>query len=402
MKMMLGTLRRDKGRVAFQRYKDAVAKSRQFASDALDAKLLAKAKEAALHKMSRVIQQAKHGQVAAMWRTWLDDLEMFRYDKQEAEYQKQLAAEELKGYQRCRAQFEPQLAFLQDLVNRLRHKAFGKYVSLFLDDAQKRGQRYCMGEWRSFTKDKGGRTEEERRRKELEDLQNLLKECQAENAGLKDERAALKMQLMDLQNSLADTEASLRDELRQLRREAENARRDAELIQNTADLQIKNLEVSVRNKERQLEDQQQEFSEKEVRHLRRIQHLEAMKNELEADKQGETVARQDLARKNRDLSLKIENDIMMLREDVAKAEAEKRRAQNDHDLIAMSQKDTIARLATEQTECSKLRSENSKLELQLDTATGDLEKIKKQLARALQAQSDLEIVKGAKPGGSPP
>jgi chromosome segregation ATPase len=395
MKMMLGTLRRDKGRVAFQRYKDAVAKSRQFASDALDARLLAKAKEAALMKMSRVISHAKNATMAAMWRTWLDDVEMTRYEKLEAEYQKQLAAEELKGYQRCRAEYEPQLAFLQDLVFKMRQSAFGKYINLFLGDVEKRGKIYAMGQWRTYVKDGWGRSEEERRQKELQQLQDQLKAALAEAAALKDERTALKRQLLDLQNSLADTESSLQDQLRQLRREAENARRDAELIQNTADLQIKNLEVSLKNKERQLEDQQQEFSEKEVRHLRRIQHLETMKNELESDKEGETIARKELSRKNRDLALKVENDIMMLREDVSKAEAEKRRAQNDHDIIAMSQKETIARLAGEQAESSKLRSENNKLEQQLDAANSDLSKLKAQLDRAMQAQSDLDIVKGA-------
>jgi len=400
MKMLLGTLRRDKGRVAFQRYKDAVAKSRQFASDALDRKLLANAKEKALLKMRRVICMAQNAQLAAMWRCWLDDVAELREAGWNAEMQKALRAEELKGYHRGREEFEPELHFLQELVKKMRESAFGKYINLFLDGDKSRRQKYVMGCWRTFTKDKAGREEEERRLAELQRLKDALAAAESEAAGMKDERATLKRQLLDLQNSLADTESTLQDQLRQLRREAENARRDADLIQNTADLQIKNLEVTLLNKERQLEDQMQEFQDKEARHLRAIQNMERLVSETQADKQGELSARQELSKKSRDQMLKFENEIMKLREDLNRAEAGMRRSQNDHDVISMSQKENLNRLAGERAECTRLRNENLQLQRDLDTSQNDLEKIKRNLDQALKAQSELDLVKQSRPGQS--
>merc|ERR1712159_289307 len=97
MKMMLGTIKRDKTRVAFQMFSSAVNESRLAASEALDKMLLASAKAKALQKMNRVIQHAKNGAIAAGFRSWIEDRDEWRQKMMDDAHAKELADAEQKG-----------------------------------------------------------------------------------------------------------------------------------------------------------------------------------------------------------------------------------------------------------------------------------------------------------------
>jgi chromosome segregation ATPase len=239
--------------------------------------------------------------------------------------------------------------------------------------------------------------EEERRLAELQKLKDAVASAQAEAAALKDERAQLKKDLFELQNSLSTTESQLMQQLKALKSELEAARRDETLLRSTAELDKKHMDAMLANKERQLEDQQTEYAEKEARFQRQIQRLTQTNAELEVDRETEVNSRKELIKKTRELTLKTEGDITLLREDLQRAQSAERRAKSDHDMLSMSQKDTTARLAGEQAQNSELRSENQKLVQQLNTALSDLELLKKKLDTALQAQADIDIVRQNKP-----
>jgi len=394
MKMMLGTMRRDKARNAFGKFQNAINVSRLHASDVLDQKLLADAKQKALMKMNRVIQHAKHAQLASMWRTWMDDLEQYRLDAIDEEFRKELEVAEATGYKRARDEFEPDILFLREALRRGRASAFAKYLDIFQGNNEKRGKIYIMGMWRSYTKDKAGRLEEERRLKELQTLKDAVKSAESEMQALKDEKSALARQVRELQEDGHSAQLEFSDKLKQMKIDLDAAVRNEEMIRSQSSLDKKHSDAMLVNKERQLEDQQQELAEREARHQRAMQRLEQKCAELEVENGKEAHSRKELIKKTRDLNFRTESDVSLLREDLQKAQTAERRALADKDVLLDGMKGTTSMLHTEKAENAMLVNKVNELTAKLQGMEREQDGLQKKLNRATE---QLAVASTGKP-----
>jgi hypothetical protein len=385
MKMMLGTVARDKARNAFSKFQNAVNVSRLHASDLLDQKLLASAKAKALQKMGRVIAHAKQAKLAGMWRTWLDDLEHYRLEQIDEAFRKQLQVAEAAGYKRARDEFEPDVVFLRNALRQARGNAFAKYLDIFVGNAEKRGKLYCMGMWRSYTKDKFGRAEEEARLKELADLKAALKIAENDLAVNRTEMQRLQKMLRELQSDEASRDMEFKDRLKEMQIQLDGALRNAEMITSTAALDKKHMEAMLGNKERQVADLQQEMAERDTRHKTAMTRMENAKAELEVDVQTESQARKELTTKTRDLSFRTEQDIANMREELQKVQQSKRHLQNDHDVLLDNMRQTQQMLQNMTSDKQSLEKEKTGL----ITKISDLEIEQRTLRTALQKAQQI-------------
>lgn len=390
VQLMMGTMKRDKSRNAFSKFQNAVNASRIAASDLLDQKLLADAKAKALVKMNRVIQHAKHAKIASMWRVWMDDLEQYRLDEAAAAFNKQLEVAEAAGYKRARDEFEPDILFLREALRRGRAAAFAKYLDIFVGNAEKRNQLYCMGMWRSYTHDKAGRLEEEARLKQLQDLKNTIAANETELSALKDEKANLLRQVRELQGDLQSQELEFRDKLKTMQIDLDQAIRNAEMVNSTAALDKKHLEAMLTNKERQLADQQQEIAERDARHQRAVQRLEQKCAELEVEVQQESQARNDIIKKTRDMNFKTETEVTQMRETMHKAQAAERRALADNEVQRDAMQATTSMYQHEKAENALLSNKVTTLNARISQMEKEQDALQKKLQRANESITAMQ------------
>jgi DNA repair exonuclease SbcCD ATPase subunit len=382
MKLLLGTVKRDKTRVAFQMFQGAVNESRLAASEALDKMLLASAKAKALQKMGRVIAAAKNGAIHAGFRSWIEDRDQWRQKKIDDAHAKELSDAEQAGYDRARAEFEPDLHFLREALRRGRASAFAKYMDIFLTGNKKRGQMYCMGMWRSFTKDKAGRLEEERRRQELQRLKDALAQAEAEATNYREQQAGFERKIRDLEDQLDEVQNTTRTSLKKMQSELEAAKRNEEMARNSAEMEKKHLEQVLKEKKRQLEDKEQEIADKETRHQRAVQRYETRQGELEVEVEQERNSRKENLKRIRDMQYKTEQDINQLREELSKAKASERRAKADNEVDKSVLKEVTANLAHEKAQNATLTTRVTRAEGQRDEVDRKLEKMQAKLAKA--------------------
>jgi chromosome segregation ATPase len=382
MKLMLGTMKRDKARNAFAKFQHAVNMSRLHASDLLDQKLLADAKKKALQKMNRVIQHAKNAQIAAMWRSWTEFVVDGRLNKEQRALQQEYERGYSEGYKTCREEFEPTLAHIRSMLMNSRASAFAKYIDIFLTGNAKRGQQYCMGKWRSWVKDKSGREEEEARLRELERLKKSVSDLQIEVDGLKVENKGLGKQITDLNEDMHQQELEFRDKIKQMKINLDEAIRTEEMTRSQAELEKKHFEAMLVNKEKANEDLQEEIADAAARHQRAMSRMEQKNSELESNLEAESAARAQITKKSRELALKSEQEITGLRETETRAKASERRALADHQQLSSALKDAQASATKNQSDAVLLRKENQKLRADLDKAEGDMAALQTKLRRA--------------------
>jgi len=382
MKMMLGTMARDKNQQAFRKLMSATANSKLRAREGLDAKLIANARAKALQKMNRVIHHMMHMQLSQGWMSWYEDLLETRRQNADAAHRKELEIADAAGYKRARDEFMPDIEFLRNALQHGRAAAFAKYIDIFVGNAAKRGQIYCMGMWRSWTHDKAGRMEEERRLAELDRLKNEIKDLSGEVSLLKNERNSLNATIKELQGAAAETTAEMLQRLKQMARDLEESQGTYENLKTTSAMQIKSLEHSVVSKERQIEDLTESTAERESRHARAIQRMESKHAELEVERDQADQSRRELMKKMRDLSFRTEQDITLLREDLQKAEQATRRVTTDSEVDKSTQKEITAAYKKESTENKMLTSKLAGLNAKIAQMESDMEALQRKHAKA--------------------
>jgi len=385
MRLMLGTMKRDKSRNAFANFQSAVQKSKLGASDLLDQKLLADAKKKALMKMSRVIAHAKNAKISAMWHTWMEDLHQFREDKADEYYRKELEVAEAAGYARARDEFLPDIEFLREALRRGRASAFAKYLDVFIGNSAKRNTIYCMGMWRSWTKDKAGRLEEERRQAELQALKNAVAAAEAEASGFKDKNAELSKQIRELEGDNDELQLKYKSDLKKIQDLLTEAERNLEVTRTQAELEEKHLKAMLATKERQLEDEKAEMSDRDSRNKRVQQRLENKCSELEVELQKETDMRKETMTRTRQQQSQAEDRIADLREKLQDAQTQERRALADHETMISGMKGTQQQLAESNAEKALLNSEKAKLEQRVADQDTELATLQRKLRQASAA-----------------
>jgi hypothetical protein len=381
MKMMLGTMKRDKNQQAFRKLSSAVANSKIRAAHALDAKLIAAAKEKALLKMNRIIHHMSNIKLHMGWQSWWEDHQQCKLDKANAKFNLELEAAEAAGYKRGVDEYEPEVLFLREALRRGRASAFEKILSMFFDDAEKRMKTYIMSSWRSFTNDKSGRLEEQKRLAELERLRNALKEAEEEALALKTERSSLKQQIKDLTGDLTSAEIEFGNKIKQMQNDLEAAERKYITEADQHALDNKHNEAMLVNKTRTIEDLQQEMSESDSRHKRQMRRMEEKCNELEVEAVQAEESRKQLIIKTRDLNFKTQGDVSILRENAAKAQQGERRALAEHEVVLSNMKETQGMMQKEKTDNAILTQKVATLTGRLDIMTAEQDALQKRLAK---------------------
>merc|ERR1711871_1118760 len=101
---------------------------------------------------------------------------------------------------------------------------------------------YCMGMWRSYTKDRAGREEEERRKAELQRLKDALAQAEAEATKYRHAQSGLESKIQDLQDKLEEVQSQTRAKLKKMQQDLEAAQRDADMAKSNAEMEKKHLE----------------------------------------------------------------------------------------------------------------------------------------------------------------
>jgi len=239
-----------------------------------------------------------------------------------------------------------------------------------------------MGMWRSFTKDKAGRLEEERRRQELQRLKDALAQAEAEATNYREQQAGFERKIRDLEDQLDEVQNTTRTSLKKMQSELEAAKRNEEMARNSAEMEKKHLEQVLKEKKRQLEDKEQEIADKETRHQRAVQRYETRQGELEVEVEQERNSRKENLKRIRDMQYKTEQDINQLREELSKAKASERRAKADNEVDKSVLKEVTANLAHEKAQNATLTTRVTRAEGQRDEVDRKLEKMQAKLAKA--------------------
>lgn len=333
MKLMLGTMKRDKARNAFAKYQAAVKDSRLKAADLLDQKLLADAKAKALGKMARVIKHAQHGQVLAgmnSWKEYIADVKLWKIDEA---FRKQLEAAEAEGYTRARGEFEPDIVFLRDALKKMRDGAFSKFLDTFLLGNAARGKTYAMSSWRSYVHDRAGRDAEEARKKVLADLKKANADLEAEIAAQKDIIKKKDNEIRRLHEDAAEQDLEFQDKLKQMKIDLQAAISSEEMMRSGAQQEKKHLEAMIKNKESQLSFETDSRAEDEAKNRRQIMRLEKQIAELETSVEVEQQNRTTLLQKTKAQSNRIEMEVSSLREELVTAQSDARRSRADLETV---------------------------------------------------------------------
>ena len=342
--------------------------------------------------MNRVVHHMMHMKLHMGWMSWYEDLLATRREKADEEHKKELEIAEAAGYKRARDEFMPDIEFLRNALQRGRAAAFAKYIDIFVGNAEKRGKSYCMGMWRSWTHDKAGRLEEERRLAELERLKAALKDAEADAALLKQERASLNATIKELEGEISTNDREFAARLKQMQHDLEESQTALEMLRTSSSTEIKHLQAMVVNKERQLDDQQQEMADKESRHARAVLRMEQKVDAYKVEADEALEGRKETLKKARDQAFNAEQAISLQREELQKAEAAERRARADQEVMMSTQRETVAAMHKEKTENAMLLSKNSALKAQIGQMEADMDALQKKHAKAesLLAQQGLK------------
>jgi len=409
MKLLLGTLTRDKGRLAFSSYKDAVAKSKEAGANAYDKKLLEKAKMAAMQKLRRVFGNINNAAKGAGFRCWKEVTAVSKWEKEDAAMRKELEEAEKQGYERGRQQFEPHYLQVKDELWNLKMSKFKKHIDTFTGNVDRAGKVHTMQRWKSNTGDKAEREERKKREEELKNLREKIKKAENEIESLKSERSELKKLNQKLQNDADNFAHEWEEQMRKLKADLENSQRELVTLKQTSELEKRHAENLLAHKIQELADERDGFGVKAKGYETKIRNLSSTIEDQERSISRENDSRIAAAKYNRDKIREMEEDFNALKESELNSQRAMRSKDSESKIVQDSLTQVLASLATARTDATTLQSDNKKLKEELAKMSSNFEGVKKKLDQALVAQqstaspqSDLDRIKASQPKSSQP
>jgi chromosome segregation ATPase len=391
VKMMIGTIKRDRTRIAFQLFNEAVQSSRVRSARELDDKLTAGAKKKALKMMGRIVGNLKNLATAKIFRRLNDNRVKCARDALLAAEKAALDAKEQDGYNRARSQLEAEIHFLQRTLRSVKGSAFAKYLDIFQKDGNTRGKTYCMGMWRSYTLGKSERLEEERVRKQISDLKDALKKSDDENQKFRKQVGDLNSQIDDLKAEVEGGSTKFKKQLRQLQVDYEAAVQAKEYAISDADLQKQYAASMLKNKEAALHEQEDEALHNLNRMKRQLDTARRDQEQAEEERDREVRARQDMMNRDKERVQNVEKEVEELKTSKMKMEQAERRLN--------AEKETLSDQLTNQSiTLSQLRSEKASLNAEVQSLKNEQERSDDELTavrkRLTQAEEKLKISGG--------
>merc|ERR1711934_1152522 len=140
-----------------------------------------------------------------------------------------------------------------------------------------------MGLWRSFTHGKAGRDEEERRKKELQDLKDALAAAEAEVQKYREQKSADNKRIRELEDSLEELRNSNIETQRRLQMEVDMAKRNEAMAKENAAFEKEHSALQMSRLQKSVDEAVQDANDKETIHQRSLTKNTQLVAELQVE-----------------------------------------------------------------------------------------------------------------------
>eukprot|EP00656_Telonema_subtile_P053655 TRINITY_DN7826_c0_g1_i5.p1 TRINITY_DN7826_c0_g1~~TRINITY_DN7826_c0_g1_i5.p1 ORF type:complete len:1577 (-),score=728.10 TRINITY_DN7826_c0_g1_i5:169-4899(-) len=398
--LVLGAITRVRKTNAFKDFAQACTLSRVHRMIHNSTAMEAAAKEKALLRLNRVINHHWLASTGHAFRDWLD----FTHDSLDANSQqsrdKAMRRADEQGYNRARGQFEGEIEDLRSALKAERGLSFYAHIENMLQSRALQNKTFGFSTWRQWVHGHSSIEEAERANAVIARLKDELQAAEGQGGVYATRLQAAEKELRGLKDDKRLVEDEYFNKVRELQRDLEQVRRDKEH-------QLEKLQLDSQMMQSRLDQAKMERLHVEDEHIEAVarerkgrERLLSDKQDLEAERDQQSVATRQLKSKNNELIASFTGQLDESQSALSRANTQEKLAKKENEVLMMTLEQVHGELAESKANVHTLEDRLTDQGMDIERYVSEQKRVLQRLKAAEDALAVYETTSASGSGGN--